>query len=133
MPIEHYDPYVCHQHLQECLKKLLVSYDELRRLGEDSKNQWTFELLYLLFNLGNVEAFARVYKLPVRLVFSSATSLRRLCLDMSMNVYARNYYRVLLNLRRLPVILRAVATLKLQFVRRCVLSMMDGRRFFSLK
>lgn len=117
MPIGHYDPYVCNQHLQECLKKLLHCYDEIGSESDAQRNRPTFECLYLLFNLGSAEAISRTISLP-KYVFTDHRALQKLCLDMSVNYFAQNHYRVMLKMRRLPIILRAVVALKLQVVRR---------------
>lgn len=108
---------MCNQHLQECLKKLLHCYDEMESESNAQRNRPIFECLYLLFNLGSAEAISRTLSLP-KYVFIDNRDLQKLCLEMSMNYFEQNYYRVMLKIRRLPVILRAVAALKLQVVRR---------------
>lgn len=63
--IDKFDPKICHQHLQECLKKLLSCYDELDNLNEEKidavaiARRELIESIYLLFNLGNFEALTR--------------------------------------------------------------------------
>lgn len=107
---------MCNQHLQECLKKLLHCYDEVESESNAQRNRPTFECLYLIFNLGSAEAISRTLSLPKHVFIDRA--LQKLCLDMSVNYFGQNHYRVMLRMRRLPVVLRAVAALKLQVVRR---------------
>lgn len=68
-PIDKFDPKICRQHLQECLKKSLVCYDTMdmshvQLSSETPQRRETIEAMYLLFNLGNVEALTRFIKLP---------------------------------------------------------------------
>lgn len=73
-PIDRFDPKICRQHLQECLKKVLRCYDVL---NEQSFNNYSdtlteaatihrgfVESLYLLLNLGSSEAMARAIQIP---------------------------------------------------------------------
>lgn len=64
--IDKFDPKICCQHLQECLKKCLVCYDRMDEMGVSlaSIRRDTIESMYLLFNLGNAEALTRFIKLP---------------------------------------------------------------------
>lgn len=69
--IDRFDPKICHQHLQECLKKVLRCYDvvyESIYVNDEAKiasNHREFvESLYLLFNLGSGEALARAIRIP---------------------------------------------------------------------
>lgn len=65
-PIDRFDPKICRQHLQECLKKVLTCYDNLDESQNrvEMPNRETIEALYLLFNLGNGEALSRAISLP---------------------------------------------------------------------
>lgn len=65
-PIDRFDPKICRQHLQECLKKVLTCYDNVNETESqtDLPNRKIIEALYLLFNLGNAEALSRAIKLP---------------------------------------------------------------------
>lgn len=66
--IDNFDPKICEQHLQECLKRALVCYDEIQ-LNEESKlidinNRAFLEALYQIFNLGSLDALKRCLNLP---------------------------------------------------------------------
>lgn len=68
-PLTSFDPKICKQHLQECLKKVLSSYDllDLRSdLNEkySNSNRCFMESIYLLINLGSSEALSRSINLP---------------------------------------------------------------------
>lgn len=64
--IDNFDPKICEQHLQECLKRALVCYDEIRlddmKLLEVRRRVF-IESLYQIFNLGSVEAMKRCLNL----------------------------------------------------------------------
>lgn len=73
-PIDRFDPKICRQHLQECLKKVLKCYDSLDELkdvkNEDARvamaHRELIESLYLLLNLGSSEALARAVKISAK-------------------------------------------------------------------
>ncbi|CAD7002570.1 unnamed protein product [Ceratitis capitata] len=65
--IDNFDPKICNQHLQECLKRALCCYDEIdvQSLNLNELNRRSFlEAIYLLFNLGTSEALNRALGLP---------------------------------------------------------------------
>lgn len=69
MPIEKFDPKICRQHLQECLKKALTCYDDIydgikNVNAEEMERRAIIESIYLVFNLGSVEALTRAIRLP---------------------------------------------------------------------
>lgn len=69
MTIEKFDPKICRQHLQECLKKTLTCYDNINgdnknATVEQMERRATIESIYLVFNLGSVEALTRAIRLP---------------------------------------------------------------------
>ncbi|XP_058125248.1 germinal-center associated nuclear protein isoform X2 [Anopheles coustani] len=56
-PISEFDPKICSQHLQECLKKVLRCQEELSKLEKSfTWERFEMERLYLAFNLGSAEA-----------------------------------------------------------------------------
>lgn len=61
-----FDPKICKQHLQECLKILLCCYDDAERCNNENitstKFRELFEALYILLNLGNIDAINRGLK-----------------------------------------------------------------------
>ncbi|XP_031554410.1 germinal-center associated nuclear protein-like [Actinia tenebrosa] len=59
--IEHFDPRINDNHIQECLKRLLVLYKDLH---PHSLNRAEFEAYYLLHNLGSHEAMEHSLRLP---------------------------------------------------------------------
>lgn len=74
-PIDRFDPKICRQHLQECIKKVLRCYDVLdeqsscnNRSDKDTAaatiHRGFIESLYLLLNLGSSEAMARAIQIP---------------------------------------------------------------------
>lgn len=120
VPIGHYDPYVCNQHLQECLKKLLCYYDEVertKRSGDLLENRHHLEAIYLTLNLGNVEAIARGVVLSNELK-SKHIGLVQKCIELSQLFHAGLYYRVMHQLHTFPPVVAGVAALKLQTMRR---------------
>lgn len=71
-PIDRFDPKICRQHLQECLKKVLKCYDSLYEsagVEKDARDaavhRELIESLYLLLNLGSSEALARAICIPI--------------------------------------------------------------------
>lgn len=121
IPIGNFDPYICNQHLQECLKKILCAYDDIVRDDKNNKdklnNRHTLEALYLILNLGNSEAIARGLSLPKSLHEQNG-SFTRLCLQMSLQYHANSFYKIIQNIDVLPPILCGVAALKFQIMRR---------------
>lgn len=74
-PIDRFDPKICRQHLQECLKKVLRCYDVLNEqsacknhsdqdIEAATIHRGFIESLYLLLNLGSSEAMARAIQIP---------------------------------------------------------------------
>lgn len=72
-PIDRFDPKICRQHLQECLKKVLKCYDVLDesvnadendKVQEATIHRDFIESLYLLLNLGSSEALTRAIRVP---------------------------------------------------------------------
>uniref|UniRef100_A0AAG5D9L8 SAC3/GANP/THP3 conserved domain-containing protein n=1 Tax=Anopheles atroparvus TaxID=41427 RepID=A0AAG5D9L8_ANOAO len=56
-PISEFDPKICAQHLQECLKKVLRCREELSKSQKrTAPYRFEMERLYLAFNLGSPEA-----------------------------------------------------------------------------
>lgn len=65
--VDNFDPKICDQHLQECLKRALVCYDEISvvNLKQIEINSRAFiEALYQIFNLGSLDALSRCLTLP---------------------------------------------------------------------
>ncbi|XP_031640631.1 germinal-center associated nuclear protein [Contarinia nasturtii] len=124
-PIERFDPKICRQHLQECLKKVLKCYDTLdesseKNHGDDADVQKAvahrefIESLYLLFNLGSGESLARALHTPSK--FKNSTF--KCSFTVALSFWTRNFYKCLSNIMNLPYILCAVASLHVQSIRR---------------
>lgn len=69
VPIGKFDPKICRQHLQECLKKVLTCYDAIYADRspvsiEQMDRRATIESIYLVFNMGSVETLTRALRLP---------------------------------------------------------------------
>lgn len=109
-----FDPKICEQHLLECLKKILVCYDHLPE-SKYSENRRSIEGLYQVFNLGTTEALSRGVSLPKTVKCDPVT---RLALKFSINYWQNNYYGALKVIPDLPPLLLAVASLKLNHIRR---------------
>ena len=60
--IQNFDPKICEQHLQECLKRILIAYDEESGAGTDKR--CFIEALYQVHNLGSTTALTRCLQLP---------------------------------------------------------------------
>lgn len=59
-----FDPKICRQHLQECLKKVLSCYDAFKEEEINNANREIIESIYLMFNLGDIDAIKRAFSLP---------------------------------------------------------------------
>lgn len=126
--IDNFDPKICDQHLQECLKRVLCCYDDLYLNGttqeeisfKDEKIRIFMECLYLLFNLGSPEALHRTLKVPKNI---KDAPLFRKVRGISLNFFCRNYFKAISEIQDLPHLLSAIASLKLQEIRRHILEM----------
>ncbi|KAH8256940.1 hypothetical protein KR038_000147 [Drosophila bunnanda] len=125
--IDKFDPKICNQHLQECLTGVLCCYEELDGQSSTTTEEPTLrelerrcfiESLYQMFNLGSPESFIRALTLP-EYVRQDATF--RLCFNICLSYQQGNLYRVIMGLPQLPHILCAVASTKLQSIRRSLL------------
>lgn len=118
--IDNFDAKICNQHLQECLKRVLCCYDDIDvdslNLNELSRRSFV-EAIYLLFNLGTIEALNRALSLPTEV---SKNETFDLAYQIAINYYQGNFYRVVVGIQKLPHILSAIAALKLQTLRRKV-------------
>ncbi|XP_064471527.1 SAC3 domain-containing protein 1-like isoform X2 [Ornithodoros turicata] len=95
----HFDSYINAQHLQECLKRLLVMYQES---ADACPNRPEMEAMYLLHNLGSVEALSHCITMP-RNVRSSVLVQRSA--DISAAYLDGNFVRLLRYYRKLPFLL----------------------------
>ncbi|XP_063700859.1 germinal-center associated nuclear protein [Culicoides brevitarsis] len=109
-----FDPKICEQHLQECLKKILVCYDALPEM-KYSENRCTLEALYQIFNLGSTEALSRGISLPKSV---KRHPVFRLSLRIGIAYWQKNFFGTLKLMQSLPPMLFAVASLKFGQIRR---------------
>lgn len=123
--IHNFDPKICEQHLQECLKKLLCCYDELYLKNpqkeltfKKEKTRVFMECLYLVFNLGSHEALQRSLTVPKNV---KESALYNQVFKFSLNFYCHNYFKTMADAQKLPHVLCAIASLKMQDLRRKVL------------
>ncbi|KAH8379835.1 hypothetical protein KR009_007500 [Drosophila setifemur] len=123
--IEKFDPKICNQHLQECLTGVLCCYEELDKqvAFKDStlrelERRCFIECLYQVFNLGSSESFTRALTLPD---YVRKDPTFELCFGICLAYHQGNLYNVLMGLPKLPHILCAVASIKLQAMRRSLL------------
>lgn len=63
-----FDLHLNNIHLQECLKRLLVLYKEVKE-EEVLENRAEMETIYILHNLGSTEALSHSYHLPLLIRF----------------------------------------------------------------
>lgn len=112
-----FDPKICQQHLQECLKKLLCCYDEIEQQhhGMRLQNREFFECLYIVFNLGNADALNRAIRLSASYVRGE---LLATCLSMSLQYSNGNFYNSIGIIKLLPPILCGIGMLSIQKLRR---------------
>lgn len=120
--ISSFDPHINGQHLQECLKRLLVQYQGCCALGECA-NRPEMEAVYLLHNLGSPEALAHALALPKEV---RAHRLVRTSLDASRAHMQGNFVRVLRAYRSLPALLACALHSHLEAIRRTALQVLTA-------
>ncbi|XP_076174597.1 SAC3 domain-containing protein 1 [Ptiloglossa arizonensis] len=125
------------QHLSECIMHLLVLYDdndrnnrsdtvELVRYMEKlslNDNRQQMEALYILLNMGNVEALRRALSLSPDLRKSSHIQLS---MKISLAWYLKNYTRVCSLIQQLTPLLICAAMINIQIIRRTALEIMSS-------
>ncbi|XP_037936149.1 SAC3 domain-containing protein 1 [Teleopsis dalmanni] len=117
-PIDFFDPKICDQHLQECLKRVLCAYDtvDITKLNlNELRNRNFIEALYQIFNLGSAEALQRSFTLPLE---TRLDAYFKNAVNISKSYTLGNYYRAFDGIKNLPHLLCAIAALKLPEMRR---------------
>jgi SAC3 domain-containing protein 1 len=109
--IQNYDPKICHQHLQECLKKILCCYDAT---GGCQNNRAQVEAIYLLFNLGKADALLRGVSSKKAIDDEQFGN----SIEIALNYWQLNFQRCFRKSKKLPPLLLAVFSLKFQEMRR---------------
>ncbi|XP_076296833.1 SAC3 domain-containing protein 1 isoform X3 [Lasioglossum baleicum] len=133
--ISEFDATINNRHLFECVSHLLVLYDQrdqrihsseleiaMEKLKLD-KSREQMEALYILLNMGNVEALTRALMLP--LCLRKATYVQ-LSMKISFAWYLKNYARVCNLISRLPPLLICAAMLNMSNIRRTTLKIMSS-------
>lgn len=117
-----FDPHINGQHLQECLKRLLVQYQGCCAPVE-CVNRPEMEAIYLLHNLGSSEALAHGLSLPKEV---RAHRLVRISLDASRAHMQGNFVRVLRTYCSLPALLACALHSHLETIRRTALQVLTA-------
>nr|XP_037278815.1 germinal-center associated nuclear protein-like [Rhipicephalus microplus] len=114
-----FDPHINNQHLQECLKRLLVQYQQFA--VDKCGNRPEMEAIYILHNLGSFDALAHAMTLPKEI---RNHSLVKISLDTSLAHRKGNFVRVLRNYKALRPILACALHSHLELIRRTALQVM---------
>uniref|UniRef100_A0A182JTX5 SAC3/GANP/THP3 conserved domain-containing protein n=1 Tax=Anopheles christyi TaxID=43041 RepID=A0A182JTX5_9DIPT len=119
-PIAEFDPKICAQHLQECLKKVIRCYEELDEASDkhlvDDLNRFEMERLYLSFNIGSPEATQSAIAR-----YGATEPELRLHITTQLECHRGNYYAAIRNMFRFSPLEAAVASLQLPQFRRRIL------------
>lgn len=113
-----FDYFINFSHLQECLKRLLVCYDECE--DTDQMCRWDIESAYILLNLGNIKALTRgiqKFQLNINRTYSC-------CLKLSLQWYLKNYKKVFELILELPPLLLCVVNFSIPEIRKYALQAM---------
>ncbi|CAG9840045.1 unnamed protein product [Diabrotica balteata] len=105
--INTFDPHINNTHLQECLKRLLCTYDYFDNLEKSSKQEISSDFL--------VES---------RPYFESLSSLVKTSMRICLNYVNRNISKVIKLFKQLPLSLQMIAFLHLPEIRRTTLKIM---------
>lgn len=114
-----FDPHINSQHLQECLKRLLVQYQQ--STVYQCVNRPEMEAIYILHNLGSFDALAHALTLPKEI---RNHSLVKISLDTSLAHRKGNFIRVLMNYKALRPLLACALHSHLELIRRTALQVM---------
>lgn len=131
-----FDPKINSQHLLECLKQLLVLYDQLEEPSKshdlsiegniealsigNSRSQ--MEALYLLLHLGDVSALGRGLSLPEKYRSGEV----ELAMKISLAWFLNNYIRTFRMIEKLPALLKCAALCNLRHLRRDTFRIMSS-------
>ncbi|KAK8775012.1 hypothetical protein V5799_010459 [Amblyomma americanum] len=117
--ISAFDPHINGQHLQECLKRLLVQYQYCAL--EQCANRPEMEAIYILHNVGSYEALSHAMTLPKEV---RRHNLVKISLDTSLAHRRGNFIRVLRSYRSLPFLLACTLHPHLELIRRTAFQVM---------
>ncbi|XP_051165414.1 germinal-center associated nuclear protein [Leptopilina boulardi] len=133
--ISTFDPKINNQHLLECLKHLLVCYDEcsnvtlndfninesLRNLNLND-NRTQMEAIYILVNLGEINSLTRGLNLPIK--YKESREVKQ-AMEISFSAYLNNYVRTCRLISTLSPLLKCAALCNLRKIRRVALEIMS--------
>ncbi|XP_043270782.1 germinal-center associated nuclear protein [Venturia canescens] len=135
-PLEEYVPKFNDQHLLECIKHLLVLYDERERIPEEKHNlqdhmaclsindkRAQIEALYILLYLGDATALQRGLLLPKK--YRESKEVKN-AMEISLAWYLNNYVRVCKLIGKLEPIFACAALRNLPSIRRNALRIMSS-------
>ncbi|XP_052898251.1 germinal-center associated nuclear protein isoform X2 [Anopheles moucheti] len=117
-PIAEFDPKICAQHLQECLKKVLRCYEEIDQANTavPDSNRFEMERLYLSFNIGSLEATQSAITR-----YGASEPKLRLHITTQLQCHRGNYFGAMQNMFKFAPLEAAVASLQLPWFRRQIL------------
>ncbi|XP_015121292.1 germinal-center associated nuclear protein [Diachasma alloeum] len=123
--LEEFVPKFNNQHLLECIKELLVSYDERDYEPKNffCSNRAQIETLYVLLYLGECAAIERALSLPLE--YRNSPTMQ-MALKISLAWYLRNYVQVCRTMVKLPPLLAMAAMSNLPRIRRDTLQVMSS-------
>ncbi|XP_063974825.1 germinal-center associated nuclear protein isoform X1 [Diachasmimorpha longicaudata] len=123
--LEDFVPKFNNQHLLECIKELLVKYDErdLESSNLFCSNRAQIETLYLLLYLGESATIERALKLPAE--YRKSPTMK-MAVKISLAWYVRNYVQVCRAIVKLPPLLAMAAMINLPRIRRDTLQVMSS-------
>ncbi|KAF7993652.1 hypothetical protein HCN44_010247 [Aphidius gifuensis] len=115
------------EHLLECIKQLLVMYDEYEQYNVDKSSmenncRTTIEVLYILLHLGDQVALRRGLNLPKK--YREEPYIKK-ALKISLACHVKNYARVCREIRKLPSLFSIAAIRNLQYIRRDTFEIMS--------
>ncbi|XP_057327259.1 SAC3 domain-containing protein 1 [Microplitis mediator] len=137
-PLKDYVPKFNDQHLLECIKQLLVLYDEVNyasadvheekkptefEKSEQFTNRCTIEAVYLLLYLGDPSALSRGLSLPS--TYRNSPVVQQ-ALEISLGWYLKNYVRVCRKVSQLPSLLAMAVLNNIRSIRRDALEIMSA-------
>ncbi|XP_046468200.1 germinal-center associated nuclear protein [Neodiprion pinetum] len=131
-----FDTKINSQHLLECLKQLLVLYDELEEQSsmcnpnfEENierlsigNNRPQMEALYMLLHLGDSSALGRGISLPHKYRGKNV----KLAMKISLAWFLKNYVRTLRLIQKLPLLLKFGVLSNLRLLRRDTFQIMSA-------
>lgn len=117
--VSNYDSYINSTHTQECMKRLLICYDNCSDTNQ--LNRWDIESAYILFNIGNIKPLTRGFSLAEL----CDSDIYKECVKISCLWYLKNYIRVFKSIKELPPLLICVLNTSIPEMRKFSLQIMS--------